>query len=199
MIVKHETRIRTLETKNKEQEKQLMSQVGLCSLSRSFKSFLLQSFDFTLSSLCSSFHSLSSSFNCSHDPTIWFLPLSILLFDNLSLNPLRLLILCLPLQGIHLNNNGHSGEDLDPDEVWQASDLDGHWSWGSSWRSPWSPCRWSPWLWPSSVIINISCLWCWGEAVSAEEVAFWTIMNSQPTFVCRPRRGDNINLDAAKI
>jgi len=45
MIVKHETRIRTLETKNKEQEKQLMS------------------------------------------------------------------------QGIHLNNNGHSGEDLDPDEV----------------------------------------------------------------------------------
>ena len=28
MIVKHETRIRTLETKNKEQEKQLMSQVG---------------------------------------------------------------------------------------------------------------------------------------------------------------------------
>ena len=27
MIVKHETRIRTLETKNKEQEKQLMSQV----------------------------------------------------------------------------------------------------------------------------------------------------------------------------
>jgi len=45
MIVKHETRIRTLETKNKEQEKQLIS------------------------------------------------------------------------QGIHLNNNGHSGEDLDPDEV----------------------------------------------------------------------------------
>jgi len=45
MNVKHETRIRTLETKNKEQEKQLMS------------------------------------------------------------------------QGIHLNNNGHSGEDLDPDEV----------------------------------------------------------------------------------
>merc|ERR1712025_597465 len=45
MIVKHETRIRTLETKNKEQEKQLLS------------------------------------------------------------------------QGIHLNNNGHSGEDLDPDEV----------------------------------------------------------------------------------
>ena len=29
MIVKHETRIRTLETKNKEQEKQLMSQVLL--------------------------------------------------------------------------------------------------------------------------------------------------------------------------
>ena len=29
-------------------------------------------------------------------------------------------------QGIHLNNNGHSGEDLDPDEVWPASDLDGH-------------------------------------------------------------------------
>ena len=44
-LVKHETRIRTLETKNKEQEKQLLS------------------------------------------------------------------------QGIHLNNNGHSGEDLDPDEV----------------------------------------------------------------------------------
>ena len=32
MIVKHETRIRTLETKNKEQEKQLMSQVVLNSL-----------------------------------------------------------------------------------------------------------------------------------------------------------------------
>ena len=34
MIVKHETRIRTLETKNKEQEKQLMSQVlvNLCPL-----------------------------------------------------------------------------------------------------------------------------------------------------------------------
>ena len=46
ILVKHETRIRTLETKNKEQEKQLLS------------------------------------------------------------------------QGIHLNNNGHSGEDLDPDEVW---------------------------------------------------------------------------------
>lgn len=68
--VKHETRIRTLETKNKEQEKQLMSQVTIY--------FNFQDF-----------------------------------FSRISL----MLSIIFVLQGIHLNNNGHSGEDLDPDEV----------------------------------------------------------------------------------
>ena len=40
MIVKHETRIRTLETKNKEQEKQLMSQVWMVLSSLPFQIFL---------------------------------------------------------------------------------------------------------------------------------------------------------------
>ena len=74
MIVKHETRIRTLETKNKEQEKQLMSQVR----------FVRLNYVFTRKKS-----------------------------SNLSNIRVRVIF----FQGIHLNNNGHSGEDLDPDEV----------------------------------------------------------------------------------
>ena len=52
MIVKHETRIRTLETKNKEQEKQLMSQVLLHSLIAPSNSSFLPLLWYYLSFVC---------------------------------------------------------------------------------------------------------------------------------------------------
>ena len=99
MIVKHETRIRTLETKNKEQEKQLMSQVVLNSLvapSSVYEPFFV--FDptvcFCLCPLHTFCHFISHHCSCMNINYIFT-----------------------QFQGIHLNNNGHSGEDLDPDEV----------------------------------------------------------------------------------